>query len=322
MYSDESIYQIRRGKNQMDVTICLDVGGTFTKGMVFDETGKELIEGINYYESKASQTRKGIIKNFAGIIEDLYKQVVNKNKLLTSIVLAFPGPFDYEEGISLIKNLAKFDSLYQQNVKMALEEEIKQHTFIDYSSTISIEIFNDAVAFAFGGYQIYRPTNNRGAYITIGTGCGSTFIEDERIIKDSKGIPESGMIYMEPFKESIIDDYISARGVTNIIKEVYGSVISIEEVYKNALSNQEQALEVFHKFGQNIGLALYPYIESFQPSEIVFGGQISKSFEFMKKGILEKLRMTNEPVKLRVSDNTSITTIRGLFKLKKEGRIY
>lgn len=88
----------------MNVNVCLDVGGTFIKGLVFDESGKELIDGVNYYESLSTRKKEIIVDNFIYIISDLFQQVINQEKQLSAINIAFPGPFDYQTGISYIKN--------------------------------------------------------------------------------------------------------------------------------------------------------------------------------------------------------------------------
>ena len=43
--------------------------------------------------------------------------------LLLGIGIAMPGPFDYNEGISLIRNLGKYDSIFGVNVRQYLSSE-------------------------------------------------------------------------------------------------------------------------------------------------------------------------------------------------------
>lgn len=303
----------------MRLNICLDVGGTFIKGMVFDNQNEEQLEGISYYEAKSNLSRERIIENFVVIIEDLYDQVPEEEKILESITLAFPGPFDYEKGISFIQSLNKYDSLYGINIKDAINNQLMNSRIL-VTNPLTVQMFNDAVAFAYGEYSFHQPENSRGAYITLGTGCGSTFIEKGKLVKNKYEIPKSGMIYNEPFKKSIIDNYLSARGLEKIIQEVYGEYVSPEDVALNASYNQDDAITVYYNFGRNIGEALNNYLLAFQPSEIVFGGQISKSFHLMEKGFRDGLDLKLNSLNCRCSINTSFITIRGLNSLqKKEG---
>lgn len=302
----------------MKLTICLDVGGSFIKGTVFDENANELIEGINYYPAKSNTAAKEIIKNLRTIIQDLSSQVLTGEKKIEAIMLAFPGPFDYGKGISLIKGLGKYEALYQKNIKELLLEELLRQSAVQLEQKVTIQFFNDAASFAFGEYAQTKNEVKRGAYFTLGTGCGSTFIEDGESVKGCLGIPDSGMIYKEQFLDSIIDDYISARGFSEVIIREYGKELSPVEISKLARTGDDAAaIKAFEIFGQMIGAALSKYIEAFQPNEIVFGGQISKSFPLMEFSIRKVLDQVASNYQLRVSQNTSYSTIRGLEYLKK-----
>lgn len=307
----------------MNVNVCLDVGGTFIKGLVFDESGKELIDGVNYYESLSTRKKEIIVDNFIYIISDLFQQVINQEKQLSAINIAFPGPFDYQTGISYIKNLNKYDSLYQINLKELINQKI-QVLPIKLHPKITIHFFNDALSFAFGEYYSDKPSNGRGAYITLGTGCGSTFIEKGKVVRGKYNIPDSGMIYKEPIEKTIIDDYLSARGLERIIYQIYGSYIEPEIIYKKALSKDKKARTVFHLFGQLLGKGLSPYLVKFSPAHLVFGGQVSKSFTFMEQSFRDRLDRMNQEMKISVSSNTSLSTIKGLNYLKnqEENQLY
>ncbi len=62
---------------------------------------------------------------------------------IITIGIAMPGPFDYEQGISLMKGMQKYDSLYGMNIRQILAERLgipgEHITFI-----------NDAEAFYAG----------------------------------------------------------------------------------------------------------------------------------------------------------------------------
>src|SRR5699024_1768192 len=106
-----------------------------------------------------------------------------ENVLVRSIALAFPGPFDYEKGISWITGLDKFEALYGLNVKELLIKSLKEVKYFNYSNT-QIFMHNDATSFAFG--ENNQSKADRGAYFTIGTGFGSTFIEKGKQVFNEK----------------------------------------------------------------------------------------------------------------------------------------
>lgn len=293
--------------------VCLDVGGTFTKGIVFDNKQRPLLEGIHYYESKSNETEEKIIENMVKIINDLLFLTHQTISKVSAIAIAFPGPFDYQEGISWITGLNKFESLYGKNIKNLLKYSFRNHDSILFEET-DIFFKNDATAFAFGEYN--KSCVNKGAYFTLGTGLGSTFISNNKQIKGALSIPTSGMIYNEPFGETVIDDYISARGLQKISKHYYFDEIDGKMLGKQAEKKVESALEVFKEFGSDFGKFLVPYLLEFNPDEIVLGGQISESFHFFEESIKKEFPEPLKGLTIKVSKDTSLSTLRGLFILE------
>ncbi len=92
------------------IILAFDVGGTQIKaaavigGSIVDET-------VAQYESRAEQSAEDIITHFAGIAADIVKKISGEPLPIGGLGLAFPGPFDYANGISRIKGLAS-SSLY------------------------------------------------------------------------------------------------------------------------------------------------------------------------------------------------------------------
>ncbi|MDT2763723.1 ROK family protein [Enterococcus asini] len=291
-----------------ELAICLDVGGTFIKGAIFSDSFKEKYTDIHYYPANSESSKEEIMKNFEYIFFDLLEPYGEQEWLVEKIAIAFPGPFDYKNGISLIKDLNKFNQLYRVN----LAEEFK--TIIEADKRFSMtDIFfeNDAVAFAFGENDFSKV--RKGAYFTVGTGLGSTFINKKQQVMDDYGIPHSGMIFNESFHESIIDDYVSARGLASLIDEKYFEKISGSELFAQAEAGSQDARKVFKKFGENLCEAIKPYVLEFEPEEICFGGQISKSFKYFGQEIEKQF---SENCVIRVSKDTTLRTLEGLFIIK------
>ncbi|MGX7131089.1 MULTISPECIES: ROK family protein [Enterococcus] len=296
------------------VSICLDVGGTYIKGALFSTEFENKYTEIHYYPAKSELSKEKIVENFEYVFSDLLFNYDENDWYVEKIAVAFPGPFDYENGISLIKGLGKFASLYKINLlqefkKIQQKEENRKikHAMIFFK--------NDAEAFAFG--ENHYSGVKKGAYFTLGTGLGSTFIENKKVVAGTKGIPEIGMIYNQPFKDSIIDDYVSARGLKKIIQHYYFNNLTGAELFKQAEEDTSAALEVFNDFGSTVGEAISPFVSSFCPDEIVLGGQISKSFNYFKDSLIHVLEKENQKITVRISEDTTLRTLEGLFILDK-----
>lgn len=298
--------------------IALDVGGSYIKSVVLNECCEILHDTLEIFPSKSHESKDIILNHLAAIIKNQFEKVNSDQVKLKGVGFAFPGPFDYEKGISYIKGVDKFDHLYGVN----LREELKSglHKDKDMLSKMDdgfvIAFDNDANLFALGEYKSGKGKHHQKAiFLTIGTGAGSAFIEHGELVKSGNRVPENGWIYQEPFGDSVVDDYISKRGVLKIAEELGIEVIDgeVKTLAEMANDGNPKAREVFAHFGRNIGKALNPYIKSFNPNAVILGGQISKSIELFKDGIFQTLE--NKDIIVEISENTSLSTFVGIGML-------
>src|SRR5690606_13101799 len=99
-----------------------DIGGSHITVAIIDLDNKCLIENSserNVVKSKG--TAEEILKAWT----DTFKKVINRKDIVISkLALAMPGPFDYENGISLIIGYDKYDAIYKLDVKQYLATEL------------------------------------------------------------------------------------------------------------------------------------------------------------------------------------------------------
>ena len=74
---------------------------------------------------------------------------------------------------------------------------------------------HDVEAFARGVYRFgMKKQQEKVLCLCIGTGAGSAFLENgEALKKKTEAVPENGWIYNSAFRDSILDDYLSVRGL-------------------------------------------------------------------------------------------------------------
>lgn len=77
--------------------LMMDVGGTGIKAGLFSRSG-EMVERVRSFPARAKEGSEEIFRNFACIIQEMAK-----DRMVEGIGMAFPGPFDYEKGISLMR---------------------------------------------------------------------------------------------------------------------------------------------------------------------------------------------------------------------------
>jgi glucokinase len=241
-----------------------DIGGTHITAALIDLHNKTIVPGsIKRTVVNAGGTAIEIIKAWSDCIS-----AAMQNKQVESICLAMPGPFDYEAGISLMQGQAKYESLYQLNIKEMLAKELEV-------STRTIFMENDAACFLQG--EVYNGAartyaGNTVIGITLGTGLGSA------VYKAGKSV--NADMWRHPFKEGIAEDYLCTRWFVRRWNQVTGEKISGVKEIKQMPVTSEKAKAVFNEFGVHLAEFLLEFIAKESPDVVVIGGNIAKAFDW------------------------------------------
>lgn len=102
--------------------LAFDVGGIFIKAAVVNEQGEVVPDTISFYPSKAHSDREEILKHLTQLICLQTGEIMDKYFTIDGLGFAFPGPFDYLNGISRISGVNKFESLFGSNLHKELTE--------------------------------------------------------------------------------------------------------------------------------------------------------------------------------------------------------
>jgi glucokinase len=205
--------------------------------------------------------------------------------------LAMPGPFDYEKGISFMRH--KFPYLYGIPLSTALSDRFGWKPG-------QVRFLNDAAAYLLGeiGAGAARSVS-RAVGITLGTGVGSAFAVDGRIVTDGLGVPPGGEIWNIPYLGGIVEDLISTRALQKSYKERTGHQREVASIAHYANGGEITACEVFKEFGSNFGRALLHLLAEFKPNMVVIGGGISRSASLFVSDAVKALDGLN--VELRMT---------------------
>lgn len=262
------------------VVVGLDVGGTSVKGGLVDCRGN-LVGDVVTFSARSDERAEVILAAFEEGLRRLWQQAGDHP--VAGMGVGMPGPFDYDRGVSLIKNLGKYDALYGLNLGDAWRERLA------LPPEFPIRFLNDAVAFALGEvyYGVARNVS-RVMAITLGTGCGSAFVVDGEPVREGEGTPPGGSIYGLPFRDGIVDDWLSRRGILRLWRSFHpteqgasgedAGLADVVDLARLALAGDEDARRLFAAFGEVMAEALAPAVASFRPDCLVIGGQIAKSF--------------------------------------------
>lgn len=301
--------------------IAFDVGGLFIKAAVLDEHGNLCPGTYTIYPAESKESKEVILDHFVTIIKHQTNRILDKSFEIYGVGYAFPGPFDYPQGISYIRGIDKFEHLYGVNLREELSFRLAQDTKFMTKCTDEFQIVfeNDANLFALGELHSGQARQfNRSICMTIGTGAGSAFIDNGKLVTARKDVPQNGWIFNKPFRASIVDDYISKRGIMRLAKEagLYSDGLEVKELYGMAKRGNHSAMELFRKFGNDIGQVLNLFIPDFRPDAVIIGGQIAKSRDLFMEGIYETIQ--NPRILIRTVNETSLSTFVGVANLLKQ----
>lgn len=265
----------------MKVILSIDVGGTTIKSAIINEDG-ELVAMAGEVKSLANSDKDTIIKNFFSVIQSLILICEEKKFTPTRVAVGFPGPFDYVNGICKLKGIGKFDSLYDVNLKQVFEKRF----------LIPFRFANDADLYTLGVCNLTPCVQyNKLVCVCIGTGIGSGFFHRPNLVKERKGVPLDGFIYHLPFKDGILDSYLSATGLRNMIKNSgkFNDNCDVKELSELALANDENALKIFAEFGELLLEGLFPIVTDFNAECLAIGGQVARAEKLYLEPLRKKL---------------------------------
>lgn len=239
----------------------IDIGGTHISVCKVDLDTHEFIEASRVRHGlDPALSKEKIIENWAMAIKDcslLHGSDIGK------IGIAMPGPFDYDNGISLIKGLHKYEALYGLNVKELLAEELN-------IPATNIRMMNDATAFLLGEW---KAGSGKGCEdlvgLTLGTGLGSAWCFNDTI--------EDGDLYCMPYGDGKAEDFLCARWfIGEYQKRTNNSVANVKELAVK-VNTDSVAAQLFEEFGNRLGDVLIKRFSANFPKYVIIGGNIAKS---------------------------------------------
>jgi glucokinase len=249
-----------------------DIGGSHITAALIDLSNGLIVEGSKCKEQvNAGADAADILGRWSKAIGDVLSLAGTE---IPAIGIAMPGPFDYPAGISLIKGVAKYESLYGMNIRAALQASL------NFKGDIFFE--NDASCFALGEAWTGEGAGcRRMMAVTLGTGLGGTFLHNNRILHEGKGVPSGGYIYNLPYKNGIAEDYISSRWLLNEYHQRTGKRLpEVKSIGELAEKRDATALALFTEMGKALGEVLAPWLRDFEAECVVIGGNIRKAHPY------------------------------------------
>ncbi|PJJ67401.1 ROK family protein [Chryseobacterium geocarposphaerae] len=282
----------------------IDIGGSHITIAQVQPEKREIIASTYIREHVDSfECREVIFSKWVSAIERGAKGLTKEGLL---IGIAMPGPFDYEKGISLIRQ-GKYIDIYRINIK----EELAKRLSI---SEDQFHFVNDAAAFLKGevlggcakGYK-------RVFGVTLGTGFGTTFYDGNKATDEA--------LWNFQLKDSICEDYLATRWFINRYTALTGEQISGT---KDLLEKpKEIQSRMFDEYADSLAEFVIKYVRFYDPEVLVIGGNIAKTYPYFEEKFNKNLVKNNISMPVKISAIFEDAAILGAasYVLKKMQRI-
>ena len=292
-----------------------DVRGTFVKSVVATLQGELLPNTESSVPINSDGTREEIEHSFATVVANGRAIAEYNGYLLAGVGIAFPGPFDYNTGISYMTH--KFAALEKVSVKNFF------HSLLDIGEDMPVVFMHDVTAAVLGEMNFGAAQGFKNvAVVTLGTGLGFSHTIDGEIQYSPLGSP-SVSIYNRPYRDGVLEDYASKRGFLRSYAEVCGKEIpanlTVAMIGGLCAEGDKEALQSFYNVGDILATELKPLLEEYKIECLLFGGQISRSFRFFEPAIARLKDEVSTLQHIATMQNLSTAAPLGLLsKLRKE----
>ncbi len=295
-----------RGSRQPTV-LAIDAGGTYFKSALVAAGGGIIAGSFLQTPASFSGSKAEVIGAYEKVFDASFAFARAHALQITGVGISTPGPFDYAGGISLMDH--KFRSIKN----LPLREEFARLAYFTEKTPVIFQ--QDVHAFLVGEHWAgaVRGVANVAA-ITIGTGLGFGVMRNSVIVDNGRGGP-CVAVFNRPFGQGILEDRISRRGFIAQYGKYAGIPESGLDVYaisqRARVQNDPLARKVFYEAGRIMAEELAGVFKEFAIENLVFGGQISKSFDLFGPAFAARLRELGMAIKAVPGANIDFSALLG-----------
>jgi len=251
-----------------------DVGGTHIRGTLVDTDGWRIVPGTGAERAlPADGTAEAVLDGMADCIEAV------TDSAQPPVSIAVPGPFDYASGIARYHGVAKFDALNGVDVGAALAERgIKGP--IGFTPDAQAFLRGEAIAGNAIGHA-------RAMGITLGTGVGSAFLADGRMVDTGPLVPPEGRIDLTTVDGAPLEDTVSRRALLKAWRSRASEMNldadgDVRDLASHARAGAPLEAGVLRHAFHALGRAVAPWVIAFRPTVLVVGGGMSAAWDLIE----------------------------------------
>lgn len=243
------------------VAIGVDIGGTKIRAGIVGAEGT-VYDVPRSIATCAEKPGEQIVQRLIALLKETLSQADRYDVL--GIGVGCTGPLDLRKGMLLeVENLPTLNNYPLQQV---LEEALQ----------LKVKMENDANALILAE-SLWGAGKDADTVLgfTLGTGIGCALVEHGKVWQGKNDC--AGEIWTSPYREGILEDYVSGNAVTRLYEQYTGQHLSGSEIADLAISGEETAKQVWNEFAQALAYALSWTVNMLDPQMVVIGSSIIKS---------------------------------------------
>lgn len=235
---------------------------------------------------------------FIPILARNIKNFIKKRRDIILISFAVPGPFNHKTG--RIELMTEYTYLDQVNI----------YELSDYID-VPIIANQDANAACLAVVGYYQLEEDSLAYYFLDKGVGAGITSSYELIKGNLGTAgEVGHISIDYNgkdcscgNKGCLELYCSTLSAIHEINERYGTNFNDIDCFYSQAQNESYFNETINRLAKYISIGALNIINAYNPSIIVFGGEMMKGVEYLEEPILQTL---DKHVVKNILDETNI----------------
>jgi glucokinase len=258
-----------------DVYPAIELGGSHVSTARVDLAARELVAGTHRrMRLDSGAPADAIIRQIAACAQ------LSAGSEPEAWGIALPGTFDFEAGVGHYAGAGKYESLDGVPLRPLLGQAIDPAPF-------DIAFVNDADAFLIGEWLGGAAAGERLAVgITLGTGIGSAFLEDGRIVTDDPRVPPEGRADLLTIGGRPLEETVSHRAIVARYASLAGSdgqpASGVGEIAESARRGVPAARQALGEAFRALGEALGPWLDRFGAEVLVVGGGMLGAWDLIE----------------------------------------
>lgn len=266
--------------NRMDkVILAVDAGGTSIKYRLLREEDYAFLTEQKFYGMPSVGTKRELLNVFENMFADAARECEKAGGKIVRAAFSVPGPFDCIAGISRMEH--KWVSLKD----VPLREMFRETGILPGETEYTF--LHDVHAFLVGEKRFgHAGDYGNSLAVIIGTGLGLGLWENGGLRFSKEGGPFYS-IFHRPYKEGVLEDYVSGRGLGVAYEHISGQHLEAREIADRAREGDPAARKAYRQMGAVLGENIADIIMRHDIQCVVIGGRVSLAFDLFGQALCD-----------------------------------